>query len=255
MKLDEVRTHILDALAATPGMLTEQIAEHLKARGHEIELATVKRRMTSLRKTIGLKYQVNGNGERGWYMPEDAPTESMNLNDAIMQVISDQTVPMTTAAIADLIVAEIKRPCTSQEVSARLTKLARAGKVHRAGLIEGTTNRFRWLIGSGEPVEADEPEPCPSEEFTQHNSEADNHLNERTLALVPQEHISAIREAAKRMHKFRYTARRFGLSRVSKTDACDWPIRKLLERERDDRREVRYCALALWLSWRLDQVT
>lgn len=250
-KLDQVRTDILEALEQTPGMCSQEITDHLRALGHDVDWETVQRRMTYLRQHSGLKLQMVNQRERRWYLPEDAPDEGISLSEAVMEVMHKHREPMTTKQIAALVISELNRPCTPQKVSSRLTKLAKAHKVHRAGIVEHTSNRLLWALGPAEdvPVEEVEADPSPADEYTQHNSEADHLLNERTLALVPNEHMPAIRDAAKRMREFRYTVRRFGLARVSKTDACDWPIRKLFEAERDDRREVRYCALALWLSW------
>lgn len=253
-KLDAVRADILDMLEKTPGMCSQEITDRLRALGHDIDWETVQRRMTYLRQHMGLKLQMVKQRERRWYLPEDAPDEGISLSDAILQVMHNYSEPMTTKDIAARVISDLKRPCTGQEVSSRLTKLAKAHKIHRAGIVEHTSNRLLWALGPAPdvPLEKVQADPCPADEYTQHNSEADNLLNERTLALVPKEHMPAIREAAKRMRQFRYTVRRFGLARVPKTDACDWPIRALFEHQRDDRREVRYCALALWLSWQDD---
>jgi hypothetical protein len=86
--------------------------------------------------------------------------------------------------------------------------------------------------------------------YPPHRSSGDDEINLKTLEEVPPRHMDAITEAARRMLMYRSTP--LGEWRPGgPTSACDWPIRQLFVEKRDDRKETRYSAAALWLSWQM----
>jgi hypothetical protein len=252
--MSEIDQTILDMLEHTPGMTSQEITDALRAKGYSVGWEGIKRRMTKLRDKCGLRLQIINRERRIWFLPEDAPAKELNLKDAIVQIMRDIGEPITTVQICNRLRMKFNRPEESRRISTRMHQLHKSGVVRKLGFVSAKANRNMWELVEENVASAKPTNPTQANlnEFIQRGSPADDKLNQRTLDLVPKEHLPAIYEAAERMKRFRETDRVFGAVVITKKTACDYPIRAIFEDARDDIREVRYSALALWLSWRLD---
>jgi hypothetical protein len=187
-----------------------------------------------------------------YFLPEDEiPIHERCISDHLLHLVREK--PRTLAELARVMTETRKSPVTYRNVSEVRTQLAREGRVHTGG--KGNRHASSPIFygpapGAVRVVEppkpAREPEPTPRYTTYVGDSRWDEIYSGEYLALDPIE-TKAVRAMAVRCRDWRLGKR--ATLGSHKTSANDEPVRRLFLRERDDIRETRLSAMALWLSW------
>jgi hypothetical protein len=251
---------ILDMIRTTPGIRTKQIARNLLEAGHDITYDWVTRELRKIKRAHGLEVQKEANGQLLWFSGEATDPKTWTTQELILSILQRGFKPLTATQIEKILREEYERDISIQKLANVCQMLVRYNRAYKAGVVKSKdTQRPTNLYGYGPkpsgftPTHADTPiSRIVPRLYTPHHTETDSQLNERTMATVPSDHMPMILEAAERMRKFRKGNANYGTSYIPKESACDYPIRQLFIKNRDDALETRYSALALWLSWEME---
>jgi arginine repressor len=267
-KIDRVAL-VAQIIEEHPGVTQRDIIDHLWQRGVHTTYKSLRSLFKTFTRKYTLRYTTGPRGVKYWSMAEPGfKASNLSYAEMIVEILRSHTKPMTARQIVRAMEQRYHRTHDVRALANTCQTLARRDKIHRAGKVieahvghrKPTTLYAHGPKPTGFTLEDSEQiaSVIKARQYTPHSSEADDAINTRTLALVPDEHMPAIEESARRMLDYRQASGNYGYpvdrSKNVVRGACDQPIADLFQHARNDRLEVRYSALALWLSWRLSEV-
>jgi hypothetical protein len=233
-----------------PGITTREIYERMCAMGYRFNFKEVSKDLAYIARSHPINAIPGRYNAYRWYydmMPEHSEWPTKLL---VMEIMKDRNRPTKYSEIIRLLEERYQRVEHPDTTSQACRYLVKNGFMYAAKeYIDRQTGLADHTYKLGQPPEQSEPSRPMPRGYTRSASILDDRMNEDSMATLTPEEMAAVTDAARRMLDYRMSFMSHQYEYKGKQVACDAPIRALFEAKRNDIREARLSALALWLSW------